>query len=165
MYIEADPNTFWVSRPDQSTGMREINDVSQLGVTSPCVQHGRVKSMFVVGKVGPKAFVGKSPLQVSSRRPMFSIESQDTRVLGTTFGITRLQMSGDSREFPKALTSVAIKAWHPQWCNQGSFRKACEPDLLSLQPEQPLESGEYIIWETNGVRKSGAYEIWEFAIR
>jgi hypothetical protein len=166
MSVEADPNTFWVSTPDYATGIREINDVSQLRLTSPCVRYGHVKSMFVIGKVSPKALVGKSPYQVIARQPMFFIESQSTLVVGTTFGITRLQTSGDSREFPKALTSVGMKAWHPQWCYQGSLsKKPCGPDLLSLQPEQPLESGEYIIWETDGVRKSGASEIWEFAIR
>lgn len=152
MYIEADPNTFWLSGPDQSTGMREVNDVSQLGLTSPCVQRRHTK-----------AFVGKTGVQVSNRRPEFSIQSLDTEVMGTTFGITRLQVSNDLREYPKHFTSVAIKAWHPQWCYQGNFRKPCEPTLLNLQPEQTLESGEYVIWMSRG--KAAPYEIWEFAIR
>ena len=155
MDIEADPNTFLLTGPDSSTGEREIIDVSQLALTSPCAEHHRFK---------PKAFSGKARIQVSNRRPIFTIQSDDTMTLGTSFGIRRLEVSNDSREYPKDLTSVAVKAWHPQWCQRGS-QQPCPPALLNLQPEQPLESGEYIIWESTTYGKRPASQIWEFAIR
>ena len=161
MDAEADPNTFELDGPDSSTGELEIIDVSLLVLTSPCVEQRRFK---------PKAFSGKARVQLSNRRPIFSIQSVDTMTLGTTFGIRRLEVSNDSREYPKDLTSVAIKAWHPQWCqSRVGPRQLCPSALLDLQPEQPLEPGEYIIWESTSYStrygNRPAHQIWEFAIR